>query len=74
MWIEVIEIGLFCVCLYLAYLGCKQDLSASPMKNIPRLQKKVTKVKQEPPCPNNNNITTTQPVGLPSYNEVVCST
>ena len=39
MWIEVIEIGLFCVCLYLAYLGCKQDLSASPMKNIPRLQK-----------------------------------
>ena len=71
-WIEFLEFVLFFICLYLAYLGCKQDFSAERRPCLSNTKRdKVVKHKSKSQC-NENNSTVTEP-DLPSYSEVVHS-
>lgn len=69
-WLEFLEFAVFFICLYLVYLGCKQDFSAERRLHLSNSKcDKVIKQKITSQC-NENNSTVTEPE-LPSYSEVV---
>lgn len=67
MWTEAIEVGVFCLCLYFAYLGCKQDFAVSPPPKRILVRKKIKADESYPKEP-----AVLRAEELPSYSEVCC--